>query len=297
MVMSLRAMGRVGWQPLGAALGLAIGLCACHVTTDTVALEHGDSGAEGAPDGGGGSTTIDSGSACTGHVAPGAGMDAGLSQGLVLYYSCDQAAGEAMPDLSGNGNNASLATGSGGTGGYSFATGKVGNALILTAANGGYAALPPGILALACDATIAAWVRIRTEVIYQRVWDFGWDSTVYMYLTTSDSIRMPRFGISIAGNGSREFGIAGQAALPVDEWHHLAVVLGPADVVLYVDGQPAGSNAAIPLRPADLGRTPNNYIGRSQFSVDAYMDGDIDEFRVYDRALSAREIQTLASGS
>jgi hypothetical protein len=295
MVMS--PMGRVPWQPLGAALGLAIGLCACHVTADTVASEHGDSGAGGAPDGTGGSTTIDSGSICTGHVAPGAGIDAGLSQALVLYYSCDQAAGSTLPDLSGNGNDASLVTGSGGTGGYSFATGKVGNALILTAANEGYAALPPGILADACDATIAAWVRIRTQAVYQRVWDFGWDSTVYMYLTTADAIRMPRFGISIAGNGSREFGIDGQSALPVDEWHHLAVVLGPSDVVLYVDGQPAGSNASIPLRPADLGRTPNNYIGRSQFSVDAYMDGDIDEFRVYDRALSPREIQTLASGS
>jgi hypothetical protein len=220
----------------------------------------------------------------------------GLSQGLVAYYSCDQATGAILPDLSGNNNNATLVTGTGGTGGYSFATGKVGNALVLTAANSGYAALPAGILADACEATIAAWVNIKTESNYQRVWDFGWDSTLYMYLTTSDAIKMPRFGISIAGNGSHEFGIDGQATLPADEWHHLAVVLGPSGVVLYVDGQPAGTNASIALRPADLGSTPNNYIGRSQFSADAYLDGAIDEFRVYDRALSPEEIQALASG-
>jgi hypothetical protein len=118
-----------------------------------------------------------------------------------------------------------------------------------------------------------------------------------MYLTTSDAAGLPRFGISIAGNGNNEFGIDGKTALPVDEWHHLAVVLGLSGVVLYVDGQPAGTDASITLRPADLGSTPNNYIGRSQFSADAYLDGDIDEFRVYARALSPQEILALASGS
>ena len=284
-------------QPFVVACGLAIGLCACHVAPDTVASFYGGSGTGGAGTGGsGGSTTSDAGSVCTGHLGIDAGTDAGLSQGLVAYYSCDQATGATLPDLSGNNNNATLVTGTGGTGGYSFATGKVGNALVLTAANEGYAALPAGILADACEATIAAWVNIKTQVNYQRVWDFGWDETVYMYLTPSDAARMPRFGISIAGNGSHEPGIDGQPALPVGEWHHLAVVLGPSGVVLYVDGQTAGPDASITLRPADLGSTPNNYIGRSQFSADAYLDGAVDEFRVYDRALSPQEIQSLASG-
>jgi hypothetical protein len=288
----------VNWQPFVAACGLAIGLGACHVAPDTVASSYGGSGTGGAGTGGsGGSATSDAGSVCLGHLGPDAGTDAGLSQGLVAYYTCDQAAGATLPDLSGNNNNASLVTGIGGSGGTSFVTGKVGNALLLTAASDGYAALPAGILANACEATIAAWVNIKTQVNYQRVWDFGWDSTVYMYLTTSDAIRMPRFGISIAGNGSHEFGIDGQTTLPVDEWHHLAVVLGLSGVVLYVDGQAANADASITLRPADLGSTPNNYIGRSQFSADAYLDGAIDEFRVYNRALSPREIQTLASGT
>jgi hypothetical protein len=286
------------WQRWVAACGLAFGLGACHVAPDTVASFYGVSGTGGAGTGGsGGSTASDAGSVCTGHLGPDAGTDAGLSQGLVAYYACDQATGSTLPDLSGNNRNATLVTGTGATGGTSFATGKVGNALLLTAANSGYAALPAGILANACEATIAAWVNIRTQVNYQRVWDFGWDSTVYMYLTPSDAIGMPRFGISIAGNGSHEFGIDGLTTLPVDEWHHLAVVLGPSGVILYLDGQAAGADASITLRPADLGSTPNNYIGRSQFSADAYLDGAIDEFRVYNRALSPREIQMLASGS
>ncbi|MGD0838469.1 MAG: LamG domain-containing protein [Polyangia bacterium] len=260
-------------RPCVAACGFGIALCACHVAPDTVA------------------------SFCTGHVGSDAGTDAGLSQGLLVYYSCDQTGGATLEDLSGNGNDATLVTGTGGTGGYSFATGKVGNALVLTAASDGYAVLPTGILADACEATIATWVNVKSGAVYQRVWDFGWNTTVYMYLTPSDAIKMPRFGISIAGNYTNEFGIDGQTALPLDEWHHLAVVLAPSDVVLYMDGQVAGTNPAIPLRPLDLGSTPNNYIGRSQFSVDAYLDGDIDDFRIYNRALSADEIQELVNGS
>ena len=47
------------------------------------------------------------------------------------------------------------------------------------------------------------------------------------------------------------------------------------------------------LTPADLGTIDYAYIGRSQFSVDPYFDGAIDDFRVYNRALSATEIQAL----
>ena len=66
---------------------------------------------------------------------------------------------------------------------------------------------------------------------------------------------------------------------------------------LYVDGAQVGASTAMTLRPADLGNTPKNYLGRSQWPADPYLDGAIDEFRVYDRALAPDEIQALASGS
>jgi hypothetical protein len=77
----------------------------------------------------------------------------------------------------------------------------------------------------------------------------------------------------------------------------VAVVLGPAGASLSVDGVQVGASSAVTLRPADLGSTLNNYVGRSQWSADPYLDGAIDEFRVYDRALAPSEIQTLAAGS
>ena len=48
------------------------------------------------------------------------------------------------------------------------------------------------------------------------------------------------------------------------------------------------------LRPSDLGAIDYAYIGKSQFGADPYFDGQIDEFRVYGRALDATEIETLA---
>ena len=49
------------------------------------------------------------------------------------------------------------------------------------------------------------------------------------------------------------------------------------------------------LYPADMGNTPYNYIGRSQWEHDPYLNADIDEFVIYNRALSASEISTIGS--
>ena len=38
-----------------------------------------------------------------------------------------------------------------------------------------------------------------------------------------------------------------------------------------------------------------NYIGRSNWATDLLLVGRVDEFRIYDRALSARDVTTLYS--
>jgi hypothetical protein len=43
----------------------------------------------------------------------------------------------------------------------------------------------------------------------------------------------------------------------------------------------------------NTGSTTNNWIGRSQYSSDAYLIGQIDQFYIYGRALSAAEILAL----
>jgi hypothetical protein len=51
------------------------------------------------------------------------------------------------------------------------------------------------------------------------------------------------------------------------------------------------------LNPASLGSTTQNYIGKSQFGSDPYLNGAVDDFRIYSRALSASEIAAQVNPS
>ena len=62
---------------------------------------------------------------------------------------------------------------------------------------------------------------------------------------------------------------------------------------LYVNGAAVMTNSSLLMRPSMLGATTNNWVGRSQYTADPYFDGEIDELRIYGRALSAAEITSL----
>jgi hypothetical protein len=49
------------------------------------------------------------------------------------------------------------------------------------------------------------------------------------------------------------------------------------------------------IKPSDMGATTQNWIGRSQFSTDPYLNGRVDDFRIYNKALTAGEIAILAA--
>jgi len=103
-----------------------------------------------------------------------------------------------------------------------------------------------------------------------------------------------RFAITTDGNGAEQQ-INGNAALATGSWQHVAVTLSGNLGILYVNGVEVGRNSNMTLKPASLGNTNLNYIGRSQYSADPYLDGRVDNFRIYNRALSAAEISNLYS--
>jgi hypothetical protein len=75
----------------------------------------------------------------------------------------------------------------------------------------------------------------------------------------------------------------------------VAVTLSGSTGTLYVNGAAVGTNNAMTLSPYSLGSTTQNYIGKSQFSADPYLNGIVDDFRIYGTALTAAEITELAS--
>ncbi len=218
-----------------------------------------------------------------------------LAQGLVAWYPCEQAVETALPDVSGNNRNAFLASSATGDAGFRFAAGKVGKALYLSGANSAHVVLPAGMLTDASEATVATWVYLNSQKGWQRVWTFSTGGNAYMYLTTSlNSTGLARGGITLKNNpGDEAESVQGSVTLPTGVWTHLALVLGPTGMVLYIDGTQVDARPASSIRPVDMGKTLYDYIGRSNFSWDPYLDGNIDEFRVYNRALSPNEIRAL----
>ena len=55
----------------------------------------------------------------------------------------------------------------------------------------------------------------------------------------------------------------------------MALTLGNDGISIFVDGEQVAQQAPAVLRASDLGDTSNNYLGRSQFAQDPYLDGSL----------------------
>ena len=158
-----------------------------------------------------------------------------------------------------------------------------------------YVDLPIGpLVASLTDATLALWVNVSdASGDWQRIFDFGTGTTAYMFLTpTAGSSGAVRFAITSTGSSGESLL---NASASLTGWHPVAVTFsGESKTMrLYVDGGVVASGSTNTL-PKDLGRTTQNWLGRSQYAADAYFTGLLDEFRIYNRALSAGEIRYLA---
>lgn len=208
------------------------------------------------------------------------------TQNPVVWYQFNESSGTTANDSSGYGKNATL-------NGATWAAGRSGNAVSMNGSSQ-YVGMPSGIVNTLNDFTIAAWVRLNTVTTWTRIFDIGSSTTVNMFLTPTAGSAV-RFAITTNGSGSEQR-INGTTALSGGSWQHVAVTLSGNTGTLYVNGVQVGINTSMTLRPSSLGNTSRNYIGRSQYS-DPYLNGLVDDFRIYDRALSVTEIQALVSGT
>lgn len=146
----------------------------------------------------------------------------------------------------------------------------------------------PATIANHQEMTISAWVYWNSITSGQQIFNFGNDATQYMYLTPRASSGKMRFAIK---NGGTEQTLAANA-LPYFQWAHVAVTIGSSGVKIYTNGVLSAQSTTVTIRPNDF-KPVLNYLARSQ-STDPLFNGNIDDFRIYNYALSDSEIAKVA---
>ncbi|MCX6344612.1 MAG: PA14 domain-containing protein [Armatimonadetes bacterium] len=202
----------------------------------------------------------------------------------LAWYKFDEASGTAVIDSTGNGNNALV------NGSYSRLTGKFGKAINLNPSTG-YVSMPAGIMQNCTDFSISAWVKIDTNSTWARIFDIGSGTSSYMFLCLMQGSGI-RYAIKYSSGGEQICDCP--IALPTGIWKHLAVTQVGSVVTIYMDGSQVAQNKGITNKPSGLGATTQSWIGRSQYN-DPYLDGMVDDFRIYTWGLSATEIAAMVA--
>ena len=210
-----------------------------------------------------------------------------ITNGLVAWYKLDETSGTTASDSSGNGKNGTLVNGP------TWGAGMIGGAIVLDGVDD-YILLPTGLMSAVTDFTVCAWAKLDANNGWNRIFDFGTGTSNYMFLTPSAGGGPLRYAITTTSNGSEQQ-MDAPSALPIGGWQHVAVTLSGTTGKLYVNGALVSTNTSMTLNPASLGSTNQNYIGKSQWG-DPLFDGKIDDFRIYNRALSASEISQIYAG-
>ena len=185
-------------------------------------------------------------------------------------------------DSSGNGNDGTQ------VGTPVFAAGKFSQSITLNGVSD-YVQLPPQ-LGDTTDLTFGAWVYWGGGANWQRIFDFGSGTNQYFFLSPKADGNTLRFAIK---NGGAEQQINWTSALPVGAWTHVAVTITGTTGKLFVNGALVNTNPAMDINPVD-GATKFNFLGKSQWP-DPLFNGRLDEFMIFNRALSAPEVAALTT--
>ncbi|MCX7872784.1 MAG: hypothetical protein N2487_05815, partial [Verrucomicrobiae bacterium] len=166
-----------------------------------------------------------------------------------------------------------------------------------------YLDLPNNMFTNFTSITFETWVTDLGSGNWARIYDFGNSSagenvagsgTQYMFLSLPSGNGNLRGAYTTTGSGSGEQIVEWSGGRPaVGEKVHIVWTTDANTKVgrLYVNGVLVGQNNAMTLTPQSIGSTVNNWLGRSQFSADAFFNGKIDEFRIYNQSLSEGTIK------
>jgi hypothetical protein len=199
--------------------------------------------------------------------------------GLVAAYGFNEGTGTTTADASGGGQVGTIA-------GATWTTaGRFGAALSFNGVNSLVTVADTAALHLTTGMTLEAWVQSTANGNWRTVVLKEIPAGLAYSLYSSDNVSRPS-GYARIGGADRS--AITSAAVPLNTWTHLAFTYDGAAMRLYVNGTLAATTTqtgamATSTNPLRIG---GNTIWTEWFA------GLIDEVRVYNRALSATEIQS-----
>jgi hypothetical protein len=157
-----------------------------------------------------------------------------------------------------------------------------------------YALLPIGNTLINLNSyTIEGWATWGAfQNPWSRIFDFGNDTLENMFLTPRNgNNHTVRYAITIGG-AAGEQDTETLSPFPVGTETHFAISVDASAGIsaLYINGQIQAMEFGVQVTPSMFSMAPpNNYLGKSQYN-DPYFLGMIDEFRVYNNALSPDDV-------
>jgi hypothetical protein len=237
------------------------------------------------------------GSADSSAVAPADAARAPTTFGLVLNYRFDNDSGVVARDSSANAihgsyvNTTAAAARSAGVPGRSWA-------ITLVGAEQQYVSVPERNVLDVDRFTVAALVRytgVENDETFGR-WEVIEKARAYwINVRTDGRVRVGGFFGGCTSAAWRYFD--SNVAVPTNTWTHVASTYNGSALTVWINGSPAGSMAVTGTtcrnnRPLAVGAKNDPAAGLRE----AFWDGQLDDIRIYRRALSANEIRGLLPG-
>jgi hypothetical protein len=212
-------------------------------------------------------------------LVPGSGI-AFAQSGLVAAYGFDEGAGLSAADASGNAHHGAIA------GATWTSTAKFGKALTFDGIDDLVTINDSTALDLTGTWTLEAWVRPTYTSGWRTVLMKESPGELAYALYANDSGAKPSVWLRPGSPGSAQ-SLAGTAKLTVSTWSHLAATYDRTTLRLFVNGTMVGSRSL--TIAAEATSQPLRIGGNLVWGE--YFKGQIDEVRLYNRALSATEIR------
>lgn len=169
--------------------------------------------------------------------------------------------------------------------------------------NGGYVQIPGRALTGVDTISVTGWVYIRMARPRQRLFDFGQNTTNYFSCIPTGANASKGYSVSITNGGrSAEQGPSADR-IANRQWVHIAVVLDSTGQTLsnYMDGERVGHATGVTLTLEQILNQSDAaanmlYIGKSQYNTPD-IDAMIHDFRIYNIALSDKQIATIRNNA